>query len=155
MFLKSIEKLVPIRHFENESTFWKWKLILKMKTHFEEESTSLKMKAHFETVQRTLLDRFCPYYYYIHCLLWMAATAAAVALLGSATGSWSWICRLSRIYIMRSIILRIAQYAVIFPNCSRIKKEKRRRRRKRERADQDGNAYMLVSQTVKIRQSSI
>ena len=52
-----------------------------MKTHFEEESTSLKMKAHFETVQRTLLDRFCPYYYYIHCLLWMAATAAAVALL--------------------------------------------------------------------------
>ena len=142
-------------HSENESSFQKWKLIPKMKTRFEEESTSLKMKAHFETVQRTLLDRFCPYYYYIHCLLWMAATAAAASSpTSSATGSWSWICRLSRIYIMRSIILRIAQYAVIFPNCSRIKKEKRRRR-KRERADQDGNAYMLVSQTVKIRQSSI
>ena len=32
--------------------------------------------------RRTLLDILCPYYYYIHCLLWMAATvAAAVALL--------------------------------------------------------------------------
>ena len=41
-------------HFENESTFWKWKHILKMKAHLENESTLwkwkhiLKMKAHFE-----------------------------------------------------------------------------------------------------------
>ena len=49
-------------HFENESTFRKWKHILKLKAHFENESTFwkwkhiwkwkhvLKMKAHFETV---------------------------------------------------------------------------------------------------------
>ena len=36
-------------HFENESTFWKWKHILKMKAHFENESSIRKMKAHFET----------------------------------------------------------------------------------------------------------
>ena len=41
-------------HFENESTFWKWKHILKMKENFENESTFqkwkhiLKMKEYFE-----------------------------------------------------------------------------------------------------------
>ena len=31
-------------HFENKSTFWKWKHILKMKAHFENKSTFWKWK---------------------------------------------------------------------------------------------------------------
>ena len=69
----------------------------------------------------------------------------------SATGNWSWICRLSRIYIMRSIILRIAQYAVIFPNCSRIKKRKEEEEREKEPTKTEMHTCSWAKGTVSLR----
>ena len=54
LFLKILRQRIWATYLENESTFWKWKHIPKMKAHSENDSTFwkwkqiLKMKAHFE-----------------------------------------------------------------------------------------------------------